>query len=187
MRKIIFLDIDGVLNHQQAYADGDCGYDFNEKYEKFSVVSKTLLNILIEQTGAEVVISSTWTGEGLERMQELWKLEGMSGSITGITPHLSIKGFGYTPRGCEIDCYLREQSFYHINWSAEGQREVMVKSNIANYIIIDDDDSDMLYGQRNHFVHTMPAPRNLSGFNEKYYREALRMLSTDVIGLNYVE
>jgi hypothetical protein len=45
MRKIIFLDIDGVLNHQQAYADGDCGYDFNEKYQKFSVVSKTLLNL----------------------------------------------------------------------------------------------------------------------------------------------
>ena len=184
MRKIIFLDIDGVLNHQAAHEAGECTYDYIEHYQKFSVTSKTLLNKLINQTGAEIVISSTWRGDGLERMQEIWKLEEMSGSVVGITPHLSIKGFGYTPRGCEIDCYLREQGFHHINWSEEKQREVIKRCGISTYIIIDDD-SDMLYGQRYHFVHTMPAPRNLSGFNKKYFQEALVMLSTDVVGLNY--
>ena len=184
MKKLIYLDIDGVLNHQAAYAAGECRYDYAEGYETFSITSKTLLNQLIDQTGADIVISSTWRSDGIEQMKHIWEREKMSGSIVGCTPHLSIDGFGYTPRGCEIDCHLRAQGFYHINWSAERQLEVMEQSGIANYIIIDDD-SDMLYGQRHHFVHTLPAPRNDSGFNEVYYEAALRMLSTDIIGLNY--
>jgi hypothetical protein len=55
---------------------------------------------------------------------------------------------------------------------------------VDNYIIIDDD-SDMLYNQRNHFVHVLPSPRNKLGFNEKYYAQALDKLSKDVIALNY--
>ena len=184
MRKIIFLDIDGVLNHQQAYEDGECKYDFEEKYQKFSTTSKALLNKLIEKTGAEIVISSTWRADGLERMQEIWKQEEMSGEVVGITTHLNIAGYGWTPRGCEIECYLRNEGFYHLNWDADKQLEIMKESNIANYIIIDDD-GDMLYAQREHFVQTLPAPRNLSGFNQYYYEDALKKLSKTVIDLQY--
>jgi hypothetical protein len=60
----------------------------------------------------------------------------------------------------------------------------MKESDLENYIIIDDD-SDMLYGQRNHFVHVLPSPRNKDGFNEKYYKEALAKLSKSIIDLNY--
>lgn len=41
----------------------------------------------------------------------------------------------------------------------------MEKSGVDNYIIIDDD-ADMLYGQKNHFVHVLPSPRNKDGFRE---------------------
>jgi hypothetical protein len=60
----------------------------------------------------------------------------------------------------------------------------MKKSEVDNYIIIDDD-SDMLYKQRNHFVHVLPSPRNKRGFNEEHYAQALDKLSKDVIDLNY--
>ena len=60
----------------------------------------------------------------------------------------------------------------------------MDKSGIENYIIIDDD-SDMLYNQRNHFVHVLPSPRNRDGFNETYYRQALEKLGKTIIELNY--
>jgi hypothetical protein len=60
----------------------------------------------------------------------------------------------------------------------------MDESGIENYIIIDDD-SDMLYNQRNHFVHILPSPRNKDGFNEKYYKEALGKLNKTIIDLNY--
>jgi len=60
----------------------------------------------------------------------------------------------------------------------------MEKSGIENYIIIDDD-SDMLYSQRNHFVHVLPSPRNKSGFNEEYLEKATLKLEKSVIDLNY--
>jgi hypothetical protein len=57
-------------------------------------------------------------------------------------------------------------------------------TNVDNYIIIDDD-SDMLYGQRNHFINVLPSPRNMKGFNEEHYKLGVDMLSKTVIELNY--
>ena len=119
-------------------------------------------------------------------MRKVWALEEMEGEIIGITPSMRTKGI-HIPRGMEIEYYLQEDlKFSNINWDSEKQRERMEKSGVDNYIIIDDD-SDMLYKQRNHFVHVLPSPRNKRGFNEKYYAEALEKLSKDVIDLNYVD
>jgi hypothetical protein len=76
--------------------------------------------------------------------------------------------------------------FTHINWSEEEQQKRMDESGVDNYIIIDDD-SDMLYGQRNHFVHVLPSPRNIDGFNQHYYEIAKAMLDKSCIELNYTE
>jgi hypothetical protein len=122
--------------------------------------------------------------DGLERLQEIFNLEGIVGKIIGITPHYSIQGYGSAPRGSEIESYLKSMGLWHINWSKDEQQKYMNVSNIENYIIIDDD-SDMLYGQRNHFIHVLPSPRNTSGFNEKYYNQALETLSSNIIDLNY--
>jgi hypothetical protein len=194
--KIIFLDIDGVLNCEEAYKSGlHCRYvhwfkpDYeteHDYHQSFYPKSKKLLNKLIDKTGAKIVISSTWRHSGLEWMREVWSQEEMSGEIIGITPHLNLIR-GYTvPRGCEIEYWLDEHDFRHINWSKERQQEYIDKSGIENYIIIDDD-SDMLYGQRNHFVHVLPSPRNKSGFNETYYEEALEKLSKNIIEINFTE
>ena len=190
--KVIFLDIDGVLNCQDAYHKGECLYVKNEetRHMAFYSESKRLLNQLIDLAGAKVVISSTWRNSGLEWMKEVWKFEGMSGEIIGVTPNLWLhdrcKDYHYTiPRGCEIEAYLeKDLEFHHINWSKKLQQEYMNKSGIENYIIIDDD-GDMLYEQRNHFVHVLPSPRNTSGFNNLYYEKALWLLSKNVIELNY--
>jgi 5'-3' exonuclease len=60
----------------------------------------------------------------------------------------------------------------------------MNKSNISNYIIIDDD-SDMLLHHAPHFIHCPPTPRSTSGFNEKCYEKALKVLSSTIIDLHY--
>lgn len=49
--KLLFLDIDGVLNSHDANADHICGIHADKI---------TRLNRLVELTGAEVVISSAW-------------------------------------------------------------------------------------------------------------------------------
>jgi hypothetical protein len=76
--------------------------------------------------------------------------------------------------------------FAHINWSEKEQQKRMDKSGVENYIIIDDD-SDMLYNQRHHFVHVLPSPRNYDGFNPHYYEKAKTMLDKSCIELNYTE
>ena len=188
--KIIFLDIDGVLNCESAYRNGECQYQEwvwedgrIDHYQRFCTRSKELLNKLIDETGAKIVISSTWRHSGIEFMKKVWSMEKMSGEIIGITPSMRTKGIDI-PRGMEIQHYLNEMGFTHINWSEKEQQKRMDESGVENYIIIDDD-SDMLYNQRNHFVHVLPSPRNKRGFNEKYYAQALDKLSKDVIDLNY--
>jgi hypothetical protein len=191
LRKIIFLDIDGVLNCEDAYKSGECKYvEFTSEnggkdhYQGFCRRSKDLLNRLIDETGAGIVISSTWRRSGLEFMKKVWELEGMRGEIIGLTPSLRNSEISI-PRGLEIDHFLKNDlGFYHINWDQGMQMDRMEKSGIGNYIIIDDD-SDMLYGQRNHFVHVLPSPRNKMGFNEEYFGEALLKLSKTAIDLNY--
>jgi hypothetical protein len=189
--KIIFLDIDGCLNCEEAYLSGECQYQEwvwedgrKDHYQRFCSWSKDLLNKLIKETGAKIVISSTWRHSGIEFMRKVWALEEMEGEIIGITPSMRTRGI-HIPRGMEIKYFLEEDlKFSHINWDQDQQRESMKRSGVDNYIIIDDD-SDMLYNQRNHFVHVLPSPRNKLGFNEKYYAQALDKLSKDVIALNY--
>jgi hypothetical protein len=191
--KVIFLDIDGVLNCEDAYRSGECEYiewetpvGTKDHHQSFCSWSKEWLNKLINETDAKIVISSTWRHSGIEFMQSVWKYENMSGEIIGITPSFRGDIKGYTiPRGCEIDHYLKnELKFNHINWDKDTQQEYMNKSGVDNYIIIDDD-GDMLYGQRHHFVHVLPSPRNKRGFDEQHYKLGLEMLSKTVIDLNY--
>ena len=204
--KVIFLDIDGVLNCQQAYINGSCEYVDGPgfKYQKFYPPSKELLNKLIEETGAKVVISSSWRKDGLHRMQEIWKAEGMLGEVIDTTPSLYLqkngsiqfwneheskhptpKTRGYSiPRGCEIEYWLKDRDFYHINWSKEEQDKYVIRSGIQNYVIIDDD-SDMLYGQRNNFVHVYPSPRNNHGFGLYHYNLAKEILSKTITQITY--
>ena len=188
--KIIFLDIDGVLNCESAYRNGECQYQEwvwedgrIDHYQKFCTRSKELLNKLIDETGAKIVISSTWRQSGIEFMKKVWKMEKMSGEIIGITPSLRSDKLRI-PRGMEIEFYLNEMNFFHINWSEKEQQRIINESGVENYIIIDDD-SDMLYNQKNHFVHVLPSPRNYDGFNTHYYEKAKLMLEKSVIELNY--
>lgn len=189
--KIIFLDIDGVLNCESAYRAGECQYvewiwedGRKDHYQRFCVRSKELLNKLIDETGAKIVISSTWRHSGIEFMRKVWEMEEMHGEIIGITPSLRSDKLTL-PRGLEIEYYLKNDlGFNHINWDKDIQQEYMAKSGVENYIIIDDD-SDMLYTQRHNFVHVLPSPRNKDGFNETYYQEANNKLNKTVIDLNY--
>lgn len=193
--KVIFLDIDGVLNCQNGYVNGFCKYkDYvigGEKvfhYQQFYPPSKKLLNKLIDETDAKIVISSTWRHSGIEKLRKIWELENMSGEIIDITPtfrNLEIKDYYKgLPRGLEIDWWLVNNNFKQIFWSEEEQLKYLAETQIKNYIIIDDD-SDMLYNQRDHFVHVYPSPRNKDGFNQENYDRAYGILKKNLIDLYY--
>jgi hypothetical protein len=165
--KIIFLDFDGVLNSENWYRrrfneiDRDTAAGNYPLYE-FDPLSIDQLNRIVKETDAKVVVSSTWRiGKSVEELQKLLIAVGFAGEVIDTTPAFYAKGvdnnenrINYTtPRGCEIDWWLKEKGkFQWINWSLEHQLEHLEKSIVKNYIILDDD-SDMLYGQREHYVN----------------------------------
>lgn len=173
--KIIFLDFDGVFTSQQFYKRQNLSVeDFHKKFpgdkhgDAWDPKVIKLINKLIEKTKAKVVVSSTWrrSKNGLQSMQELWKDRNMSGEVIDITPITN------NIRGIEIQEYYESLSFRHWNWDGPEVKKEKEKCTLETYCIIDDD-SDMLYEQRNNFVHCS----NEYGFTYKEYRKALRILT----------
>lgn len=117
-------------------------------------------------------------------MRKVWELEEMEGEIIGITPFFR-NDIINIPRGLEIRYYLENSlRFKHINWDKDMQSDIIKESGVENYIIIDDD-SDMLYQQKDHFVHVLPSPRNKDGFNQEYYDEALDKLKKTYLNYDF--
>ena len=150
MKKVIFLDIDGVLNTQRhndyCYKNGlnnsdEYGYLFDPE-------AVTNLKKIIDETGAGIVISSSWKFMGQSKMQKLWKDRRLPGKFVGLTPNsmsdellinvdLDNKDI-MSIRGQEIKEWLMQQG-----------------SDITHYVILDDM-NDILQEQENHFVWIDP-------------------------------
>jgi hypothetical protein len=139
------------------------------------------LNAIIELTNAKVVVSSSWRhGRSVEELQMILDTVGFVGEVIDKTVHLG--GIdGYTiPRGCEIEHWLEKKGFQRINWSIEKQQMYIDKSQVKNYIILDDD-SDMLYTQKEHFIHTSWK----SGLTDELMHKSIEILNSTLIDLYY--
>lgn len=142
--KIIFLDIDGVLNHQ-AYYESDRWDKSGKRDSDIDPKSVEILNGIIKNTGAKVVISSTWRiGRTIEELQQALERKGFTGEIIDFTDRLFFTGGGnYTAcRGDEIYKWIKD------NEELIGSKYYEYKS----YVILDDD-SDMLLGQANNYIN----------------------------------
>lgn len=150
--KVLFLDIDGVLNSvRSAAALGGCPWPRNRNmqgdWEKFDQVAVKLMARLVQETEAHVVLSSTWRiGMDQERATELGDFLGYV--ISSATPG------GGGQRGPQIQQWLDEHP------------------GVDKYAIIDDD-SDMLPAQMPHFVKVDPA----IGLTYQNYKDAKELLS----------
>ncbi len=140
---IIFLDIDGVLNSELWYISDLCQSmpsrssidDFDDDFDPKAI---SLINGLIKGTKAKVVISSTWRkGRTVEELQKLLNEVGFIGEVIGKTPCIDNDSNSSTPRGVEIQQYLKDEGY---PWY------------FSKYVIIDDD-SDFLISQQKNFFH----------------------------------
>ena len=99
--KLLFLDIDGVLNCAGTFATREqriLGRYFLDR----AMIAR--LDRVIEATGADVVVSSCWRrGDDGRSVGSILSAAGLCNraAIVGETPHL-----GATPRGREIAAYL---------------------------------------------------------------------------------
>ena len=150
MSKVIFLDIDGVLNTERQHdrcVEAGLAYVDNFGYA-FDPMSVANLKRIVDETGADIVISSSWKFWGLSTMQKLWASRELPGKIIDVTPNnvsdemlLSVDlDLMELPagKGSEIKEWL----------STNGSR-------VTSYAILDDL-PDMLPKQQSHFVQTDP-------------------------------
>lgn len=101
--KIVFLDLDGVLNSIAWYARRG-PHAPEQDYFAYAIDPACMarLNRLCAQTGARIVFSSTWRkGVSLPRLQTAFAGVGCAARIIGKTPELH----GET-RGTEIAAWL---------------------------------------------------------------------------------
>ena len=146
--KLIFLDFDGVLNNQLWYVatrgkrvDESTGKRIVDDIDPKSI---EYLNVLVNETGAKVVVSSTWRlSRVVKELQEILDRNGFQGEVIGKTEDLRVAGSNYVLRGNEIYHWLNKHTPESLGYDA------------INYIILDDD-SDMLLWQKDHFFQTDP-------------------------------
>lgn len=137
--KVLFLDIDGVLNSHDNLVSLSItkeidGYDeFGQLFDDRCV---RFLDWIVKQTKCKIVISSSWRYVGLQKMKDLWKKRNLPGEIIDITPIVKKtfdeenQRYGYfDSRGEEIQKWLDNH-----------------KHQIISYCIVDDD-SNMIVDQ----------------------------------------
>ena len=154
--KVLFLDIDGVLNSENWFAyriycvknnmvnilmnfvDTD---DRNIKHKLTMLDDRAIANLnrIVEETGCKVVLSSSWRSSIESEnifTQNLLKLKGFKYEFYDVTPRLWFSDFSIR-RGEEIKFWLDKESEKH---------------EIESFVILDDD-SDILPEQMNNFIH----------------------------------
>lgn len=136
--KILFLDYDGVLNHEMFYneqAKNEIKIEY--PYSSIDPNCVNFLNDLVDKTDAKIVVSSTWKNSGIDYCRDVLEYHGFKGEIIDVTPNLRSEN---CLRGNEI-----------LKWIKDNEELVGPYYNFNEYVILDDD-SDMLYWQRNNFI-----------------------------------
>jgi hypothetical protein len=175
--KVIFLDIDGVLNHYQIAKIVGFGGWFTEddvmsrELVKWDPECVSRLQELAQRTGAKIVISSTWRHHfSVGKFVEMFAVYGWKDApVIGVTPrHLAqqpvLSAPNYASRGAAIQEWLDTQT-----------------EKIDAYVIIDDY-PDMLESQRPFFIQTSMK----DGFTQAHAVRALHVLEWGPADIKYV-
>lgn len=151
--KLIFLDIDGVLNNDNWWKRNNSAgtpvrlvIDDTVDFDKDSM---KVLNTIIEKTGAKVVISSSWRNYyPLEVLKKVLKDNGFVGEIIGKTP----KSVPHpNRRGNQIQRWIHDNNF-------EGK------------FIILDDNADM-----EHLLPKLVQTSWANGLREEHIEKCLKL------------
>lgn len=123
-KKIIFLDISGVLNNTEYLnsdfvknKDKEFVHDssksispVHEYYKLDRHVNVEALNYLVKVTKAEIVLTSNWRRKrNLAFLKKLLQYAGAKVNVIGQTPMLEFKGSSHpVAKGSEIRAWIRE-------------------------------------------------------------------------------
>ncbi len=148
IKKLIFLDIDGVLVTKRILQNKNRLQFLDDNNYNFDKDSKNVLEDIVSATEAKIIITASWKCGNLEKIKNIFLRRNFkyAESIIGETgtAYNYLNNVGReilsVNRGNEIETWLKFYFGYNYNEKIK-------------YAIIDDDD-DMLYKQKNNFVHT---------------------------------
>ena len=153
MDRIIFLDVDGVLNYTLWYFDDrNPGNLHGEEDVDPACVER--INFISDKMGAKVVVSSDW------RIATNWQNRLERAGVKNIidkTPITLWGAYGKT---------------YHFTRGEEIQMWLESHLAVKNYVIIDDRE-DMMDDQMDHFVKVNP----YRGFTDEDMEKAMIILN----------
>ena len=96
---VLFLDIDGVLNHQGIYDRMEGLVGKNQPRDWLDPDCITRVNRVCHQTGARVVVSSSWKkylSGGVEGVTSVLRSQGFHATVIGGTPSFETPGVIHT-------------------------------------------------------------------------------------------
>lgn len=153
--KIIFLDIDGVLNNTKYVLDlienkkitqGNCNI-----FHIFDPICVDNLANVVKKTGAQIVLSSTWRGSYKK------------GDMDKVTIDYWLNTFRI-PLPIDITPYLGSKRGYEIQSWLDNHPDV------ENFVILDDD-TDMV-----HLMNKLAHCKNEEGLTKAVANEAISIL-----------
>lgn len=142
MGKYIFLDFDGVMTSGKNYdalvsAGKKVSDEFGDLFDPEAVAN---LQMILDSTGAEIVISSNWNVLGLGTMRAMWKKRGLPGKIAGVAVEGSLEDFDLASMDIEANIeFLMGQNLR--GKAVSGWLSRNAKSNDCPYVILDDLDA----------------------------------------------
>lgn len=150
--KVIFLDVDGVLNSGEGLKQHINNNGFNGLLEYSEIEDKPLklLQEIIEKTSAKIVVSSSWKNNKrlYEKLERRMKDCGME--IYDITPSIGIEN----RKGYEIKRWLDN-------------------NEVENFVILDDESDMCEYTDSGQFIHTA----HKHGLTEELKDKAIEVLN----------
>jgi hypothetical protein len=154
--KVIFLDIDGVLNNNASLLAGAERGDYTWTHKCWDPTCVLELKRLLDVTDARIVVSSTWRLYPGQLQTALTAHRDIQAATIGVTDDLYMPGEERTLRGQEIQAWLD------------------TSAQVETYVILDDD-SDMKPSQLPFFVQTSMA----TGLTKEHVDRAIEILGPE--------
>jgi hypothetical protein len=187
MNKYLFLDIDGVLNHDEWFDSVHYKrHQENWKKSMFDPECVARVNRILEETGARLVVSSSW--RSMTDLEEIFAGVALPTKFDR-TPHAD----QLYPKEDPNDKYLNPIGSEWSGWDdldirywrGSEIKYYLDRHPAGNYAILDDD-TDMLDEQLEHFIQTCGDKINTpnlyinnegSGLTDKVMNKAIDILN----------
>jgi hypothetical protein len=175
MNKYLFLDIDGVLNHDEWFeSDGYKQHQQNWRVSMFDPKCVERVNTILRETGAKLVVSSSW--RGMSDLEEIFEGVGLPTE------------FDVTPYADKIYSKYEYHEDSEVFWRGSEIKYFLERHPHSSYVILDDD-RDMLEEQLPCFINTcgdriyhkeLYLKNQGSGLTDKCMNEAIKILNNEI-------